>query len=139
MSGLSMEFQIEFQGESPTADHNAVQSVVQSSHEVFEVCVRNTSDDDRGTDNETEDHDCETTELLETIAQFRNLRATLMQHHQRQSPAPRGLVDSDTDLVFVDFSARDHLTNDDHLCLVRFNHVDIREKRNRVKKQQSDF
>jgi hypothetical protein len=42
-------------------------------------------------------------------------------------------------VVLMDFSSRDHLTHDDHLCLVRFNHVDIREKRTRGKKQQSDF
>ena len=138
MSGLSMEFPSKTQGTtcmSPTPDRiaNAVQSVVQCSHEVFEVCVHNTSDDDSSTDN------CETAELLETIAQFRTLRVTLMQHHQRQSPAPRGPVDKDSDVVSMDISSLDHLTHDDHLCLVRFNHVDIREKRNRVKKQQSDF
>ena len=99
-------------------------------HEVFEVY-------DSSTDNATED--CETTEPLETIAQFRNLRVILMEHHQRQSPAPRGLVDHDSEVVFMDFSSHDHLTHDDHLCLVRFNHVDIREKRTRVEKQQSDF
>ena len=123
----------------PTPDRiaDAVQSVVQTSHEVFEVCVHNTSDDDSSTDNATKD--CETTALLVTIAEFRNLREILMQHHQRQSPAQRGLVDNDSEVVFMDFSSHDHLTHDDHLCLVRFNHVDIREKRTRVEKQHSDF
>jgi hypothetical protein len=124
---------------SPTPDciADAVQSLVQSSHEVFEVYVDKASNDDSSTDNATED--CETTALLETIAEFRNLREILMQHRQRQSPAQRSLVDNDSDVVFMDFSSHDHLTHDDHLCLVRFNHVDIREKRTRVEKQQSDF
>ena len=131
----ALDFLGEIMSPSPHCIANAVQSVVPSSHEVFEVCVDNASDDDRSTDTATEDS--ETTALLETIAQFRNLRAILMQHHQRQTPAPRGLVDNDCRRV--DFSSRDHLTHDDHLCLVRFNHVDIREKRTRGKKQQSDF
>ena len=137
MLGLTMDFPSEIMSPSPHCIANAVQSVVQSSHEVFEVCVHNTSDDDSSTDTATED--CETTELLETIAQFRRLRVILMQHHQRQSPEPRGLVGNDCGVVLMDFSSRDHLTHDDHLCLVRFNHVDIREKRTRVEKQQSDF
>jgi hypothetical protein len=135
VSVLRMEFPREIQRRtcmslSPHCIADAVQSLVQSTHEVFEVY-------DSSADNETED--CETTEPLEAIAQFRNLRVILMEHHQRQSPAPRGLVDHDSEVVFMDFSSHDHLTHDDHLCLVRFNHVDIREKRTRVEKQQSDF
>ena len=138
MLGLTMDFPSEIMSPSPHCIANAVQSVVQSSHEVFEVCVRNTLDDDiSSTDTATED--CETIELLETIAQLRKLRAILIQQHQRQSPEPRGLVGNDCGVVLMDFSSRDHLTHDDHLCLVRFNHVDIREKRTRVEKQQSDF
>ena len=144
MSGLSKEFPGgEIQGNtcmspSPDCISNAVQSVVESWDEVFEVYVGKASDDDSCTDNAATE-DCETTEVLETIAQFRNLRVILIQHHQRQSAAPRGLVCNDSEVVCMDFSSRDHPAHDDHLCLVRFNHMDIREKRTRVKKQQSDF
>ena len=131
-----MESPSEIQGHSctspsPDGISNAVQSVVPSLHEVIDICVDTASDD--------ESVDCKTTELLETIAQFRNLRVSLLQHHQRQSPSPRALVDNDSDVVVVDFRAHDHLTHDDHLCLARINHVGVREKRTRVKKQQSDF
>jgi hypothetical protein len=137
MFGLTMDCPSEIISPSPHCIANAVQSVVQSSHGVFEVYVHDTSDDDSSTD--TAPEDCQTTELLETIAQLRKLRVILMQHHQRQSPEPHGLVDNDCEVVLMDFSARDPLTHDDHLCLVRFNHVGIREKRTRGKKQQSDF